>query len=178
MIFLEHKLLSESWLEFLGRGGRTTVSFDVPAEGAQGEVADAPAPVPIGEAAVVRPGKDLTAVSLCVGVHRTLAAAERLAQEGMDVEVVDLRTVRALDRKTVAGSARKTGRVLVVDEDYAQGGLSGEIAAVTLEAQVAPRFARVCVEDTLPFARPLEDRALPNVERIVESARALAGRAG
>ena len=63
-------------------------------------------------------------------------------------------------------SVRKTGHLLVVDEDYREFGLSGELAAVCLEAGIAPRFGRVCVEDTLPFARHMEDAALPNADRI------------
>ncbi len=129
VVFLEHKLLSESWLEFLGRGGRETVVFDVPLEGAEGEVPEG-TEVPIGRAAVRRSGSDLTIVSLAVGVHRALAAAERLARDGLSCEVIDLRTVRPLDRGAIAESAARTHRLLVVDEDYRECGLSGEVAAV------------------------------------------------
>lgn len=90
VVFLEHKLLSESWLEFLGRGGREGLSFDVPAAGAEGEVSEVE--VPIGRAVVRREGRDLSVVSLAVGVHRALAAAEELAREGVSCEVIDLRT--------------------------------------------------------------------------------------
>ncbi len=172
VVFLEHKLLSRSWLDFLGRGGRETVAFDVPPAGVEGEV-DTGAEVPLGQAAVRRRGAGLTIASLAVGVHRALAAAEVLAREGIDCEVVDLRTVRPLDRATVTESVRRTSRLLVVDEDYREFGLSGELAAAVLEAGLAPRFARVCVEGTIPYARRLEERALPNVERIVAAARTL-----
>ncbi len=166
VLYLEHKLLSESLLDFLGRAGRSTVEFDVPPEGAEGEVPDDATPVPIGKAAIRRRGGDLTLVSLAVGVHRALAAAAALEPRGISCEVIDVRTVRPLDRATIAASAARTRRVLVVDEDYREGGLSGEIAALLLEAGPAPRFARVCVEETIPYDRAREARALPNVERV------------
>ena len=125
-------------------------------------------------AAIRRPARGSRVASLGVGVHRALAAAEILARDGIDCEVIDLRTVRPLDGATVAGSVGRTGRLLVVDEDQRQFGLSGELAAVALEAGLAPRYARVCVDGVIPYARRLEDQALPNVGRVVEAARALA----
>ena len=122
-----------------------------------------------------RPGRDLTVVSLAVGVHRATAAAESLAGEGIDCEVLDLRTVRPLDREAVVASVARTRRLLVVDEDYREFGLSGEVAAAALEAGVAPRLARVCLEGTIPYARHLERAALPSVERIAAAARSLCG---
>ncbi|MCA9669036.1 MAG: hypothetical protein KC503_25750 [Myxococcales bacterium] len=176
VVLLEPKLLSAEWLEFLGRGGRETMTFDVPAEGARGAVAQAGedgAAVPFGAAAVRRAGSDVTICSLAVGVHRALQAAERLGAEGVSCEVIDLRSLRPLDVETVVASLRKTGRLVVVDEDYREYGLSGELAAVALEAKLTPRFARVCVEDTLPYARERELAALPNVARICSAASAL-----
>jgi len=173
VIFMEPKLLSEEWLEFLGRGGRTTVTFDVPEAGGRGEVPPPPHAVDFGTAAVRRTGRDVTVVSVAVGVHRALEAAMRLEAEGISCEVIDLRSLRPLDSKTVIESVKKTGRILVVDEDYREFGLSGEMAAVCLEAGFAPRFGRVCVEDTLPFARHLEDAALPNADRISTAVTAL-----
>jgi pyruvate dehydrogenase E1 component beta subunit len=167
VIFLEHKLLSEFWLESMGRGGRDTVSFDVPAAGTEGEVPGTLEPVPLGQATCVREGTDVTLVSLAVGVHRALAAAEQLAQKGISAEVIDLRTVRPLDRATLRDAVSRTGRVIVVDEDYTQFGLSGEVAAMLLETGLAPAYRRVCLDDTLPYARHLEDAALPSVDRIV-----------
>jgi len=173
VVFMEHKLLSEPWLEWMGRGGRDTVSFDVPQAGASGPVANPVEPVPIGSARVVRAGSDLTVVSLAVGLHRALEAAERLDDNGVSSEVIDLRSVAPLDAATVVGSVKKTGRLLVVDEDVRQFALAGELAALVLEAGATPRYARVCVEGVLPYARHLEDAALPNVERIVIAARSL-----
>lgn len=170
VVFLEHKLLSETWLEYLGRGGRETVTFDVPAAGARGAVPEPFAPVPLGRAARCRHGNDLAIVSLGVGVHRSLEAAEELATSGVEAGVIDLRSVAPLDRDAVIAAARATGHVLVVDEDYLRGGLSGEIAALIAESGVDAAFARVAVEDTIPYARPLEDSALPNTQRIIRAA--------
>jgi acetoin:2,6-dichlorophenolindophenol oxidoreductase subunit beta len=173
VIFLEHKLLSEQLLEFLGKMGRDTVSFDVPADGMEGEVPENLPPVPIGSAKVRRNGRDITIVSLAVGVHRSLEAAKTLEVEGIGCEVIDLRTTRPLDGATIAASVARTGRLLVVDEDYRECGLSGEVGAVALEAGLRPAYARVCLEGTLPFARRLEAKALPNLERITAAARKL-----
>ncbi len=85
-------------------------------------------------------------------------------------EVIDLRTVRPLDRETVTASVKRTRNLLVVDEDYREFGLSGEIAAVVLESDLAPRYRRVCLEGTLPYGRALEHAALPNIERISAAA--------
>jgi pyruvate/2-oxoglutarate/acetoin dehydrogenase E1 component len=175
VVFLEHKLLSETWLEYLGRGGRETVAFDVPPAGARGEVPEPLTPVPLGQAKRRREGGDLAIVSLGVGVHRSLEAAGELAAGGIEAEVIDLRSVAPLDREAVIAAARATGHALIVDEDYIRGGLSGEIAALIAEAGVEASFARVAVEGTIPYARPLEDRALPSAERIVAAARELLG---
>lgn len=171
VVFLEHKLLSANWLEFVGSGGRTTVSFDVPAAGHEGEVLGLA--VPLGAAARRRGGDDVTMAAVGVSVHRALAAAELLAGEGISCEVLDLRSVRPLDGAALVASARRTGRLVVVDEDYRQFGLSGEVAATVAEHGVTARFARVCTDDTIPFARQLEEAALPSVARIVSAARLL-----
>jgi pyruvate dehydrogenase E1 component beta subunit len=173
VVFLEHKLLSDYWLDYLGGARRPGVEFDVPAEGAVGEVPDPLAAVPLGSAALCRDGGDLAMVSLGVGVHRCLQAADVLGGEGVAAAVLDLRSVAPLDRAAVADLARATGRVLVVDEDYPRGGLSGEVAAVLAEEGTAATYARVTTETTIPYARHLEEAALPNVERILAAARGL-----
>ena len=172
-LFLEHKLLSEDWLEFLGRGGRKTVSFDVPEAGARGEVPAIWRALPLGEAATLREGDDLALVSLGVGVHRCLQAAAKLAENGIHAQVIDLRCVAPLDHRAVREAARRTGRILVVDEDYRPCGLSGEIAAVVMEADIHARFRRVGTEATIPFERRREDAVLPNVGRIIAQAHTL-----
>ena len=170
VIYLEHKLLAEDWLDFMGVGGRKTVHFDVPQQGARGPVPPKWQPVPLGQAAVRREGTDLTLVSVGVGVHRGLEAAAELAEQSISAGVIDLRTVSPLDRKTVCDAVSRTGRLLVVDEDYRRFGLSGELAAVVLEAGIPVRYARVCTDDTIPYACHLEKQALPNTDRIVAAA--------
>jgi len=173
VVFLEHKLLSDYWLDYLGGASRPGSSFDVPVEGAWGEVEDPPAPVPLGKGRVVRAGTDLSILSLGVSVHRALEAAAGLEREGFSAEVIDLRTVCPLDGDLVRESASRTGRVLVVDEDYIGYGLSGEIAALLCEAGVETRFARVCTEGVIPYSRRLEEEALPNADRIRRAATSL-----
>ena len=173
VIFLEHKLLSQTWLEFLGSGTRRTVQFDVPAKGAQGAVPQDWEPVPIGKAVLRREGDAVTIVSVGVGVHRSLEAAEVLEAEGISAGVLDLRTVSPLDRTAVREAVAQTGRLLVVDEDYEGFGLSGELSAVLLETGISCKYARVCTETTIPYARHLEDQILPNRERIYTSVREL-----
>jgi pyruvate dehydrogenase E1 component beta subunit len=179
VLFLEPKLLSETWLEFLGSGGRQSVSYDVPAAGARGAVPSRWTPVPIGKAMERCPGDDVTLVSVGVGVHRALEAAEVVAGEGISAGVLDLRTVAPLDTETLCEAVARTGRMLVVDEDYERFGLSGELAAAVLEGVDAPvRYGRVCTRTTIPYARHLEDRTLPNVARICAGIRRLVRRDG
>ena len=170
VIYLEHKLLSAPWLDLLGRGGRDTVSFDVPADGAKGPVPDSWTAQPLGQAVVRREGTDLTLISVGVGIHRSLDAAGHLDGIGISASVVDLRTVSPVDRDTLCNAVSEADAVLVVDEDYEGFGLSGELAAVLLEAGIPARYARVCTETTIPYARHLESETLPNVERIVAAA--------
>ena len=173
VIFLEHKLLSETWLEFLGSGARRTVQYDVPAEGAKGAVPQHWEPVPIGKAVLRRAGGDVTIISVGVGVHHALEAAKSLETEGISAGVLDLRTVSPLDKTAVCEVVAQTGRLLVVDEDYEGFGLSGELSAVVLEAGISCKYARVCTQTTIPYAHYLEDQILPNRERIYTSVKQL-----
>lgn len=170
VIFFEHKLLSEDWLEFMGIGGRTTVSFDVPEQGAEGEVPDKWEPIPLGMLNRMREGNDLTLVSLGVSVHRCLEAAKILEGKGISAEVLDLRTIVPLDLENIKKSVEKTEALIVVDEDYMQFGLSGEISALLLEEGLNFKYGRVCTENTIPYSLKLELQALPNTERIVNKA--------
>jgi pyruvate dehydrogenase E1 component beta subunit len=170
VVYFEHKLLADYWLDYMGGSSRKTVNFDVPAEGAHGSVPEKWEALPMGRAVARREGKDITIISLAVGVHRSIQAADILAQKGIDSTVLDLRSVSPLDKETVCESVSHTGRLLVVDEDYKNFGLSGELAAVIKEAGISFKFARVCTDDTIPYARSLEDQALPNTEKIINSA--------
>jgi len=128
------------------------------------------APVPIGKARVVREGRDVTLVSAMRGVHECLAAAERLAAEGIDAEVVDLRTLRPLDAGTVLGSVEKTGRVVVVEEGPLTGGWAGEVLALVTERGLGDLDDawRITTPDSpIPYSPPLEDAHLPGADRIV-----------
>jgi pyruvate/2-oxoglutarate/acetoin dehydrogenase E1 component len=173
VVFLEHKLLSETWLEFLGSGARPTVQFDIPAVGIKGVVPNNWEPLPISQAVFRRPGRDVTIISVGVGVHRALAAAQVLESEGISAGVLDLRTVSPLDKTAICEAVAQTGRLVVVDEDYEGFGLSGELAAIVLEAGISCSFARVCTQTTIPYARQLEDQILPNRQRICTCVRQL-----
>ncbi len=170
VIYFEHKLLSDYWLDFMGSGGRTTVSFDVPEKGLEGEVPDEWEPIPLGKLNRMREGSDITLVSVGVGVHRSIEAANLLEGKGISAEVLDLRCVAPLDIEGLKSSVGKTGAILVVDEDYKNFGLSGEISALLLENEMLFKFGRVCTETTIPYSRELEDQVLPNTKRIVNEA--------
>jgi pyruvate/2-oxoglutarate/acetoin dehydrogenase E1 component len=128
--------------------------------------------VPIGVAAVVRPGTDLTIVSAMKTVHDCLAAAETLAGYRIDAEVIDLRTVRPLDVDTIAQSVEKTGRLLIVEEGPHTGGWAGEVFASIVERSIGDVEVawRITTADTpIPYSPPLEDAFLPSPESIVAS---------
>ena len=167
VLYLEHKMLADYWLEAMGIFGRETVSFDVPVEGASGLVPDQWTAEPLGKASVCRVGSDITLVSVGMGVHQCLAAAELMEKRGISAEVIDLRSVTPLDRQTICAAVERTRRMVVVDEDYQDFGLSGELAAVLLEAGLVIRYGRVCTRNTIPYNQHLEQDVLPNVARII-----------
>ena len=170
VVYLEHKLLASYWLDYMGKGGRATVNFDVPPDGVTGAVPDIWSPITLGKVAVRREGNDITLVSVGVGVHRALEAAAIMNEKGISAGVLDLRTVAPLDREGVCEAVSQSGRLLVVDEDYRDFGLSGELAAAILEAGINARYGRVCTESTIPYARTVEDQVLPNTQCIVDTA--------
>jgi pyruvate dehydrogenase E1 component beta subunit len=133
--------------------------------------------VPIGQAAVVREGSDLTIATLGLSVTSALEAAQAVGQDGISVEVIDLRSVVPLDLETVVASVRRTGCLLVVDEDYRSFGLSGELIARVVEEggpESRPRVARHAVPDVpIPAALSLERAVIPSSESIAEAARRL-----
>ncbi|WAG81184.1 alpha-ketoacid dehydrogenase subunit beta [Metapseudomonas furukawaii] len=144
----------------------------------EGEL-DPAEPVDIRTARVRRDGRDLTLVAYGGTLAKALAAAERLADEGIDAEVLDLRVLRPLDDATLLASVRKTRRVLVVDEGWRSGSLSAEIITRIIEQgffELDAPPARVCsAEVPIPYARHLEEAALPQVPDIVAAAHGLCG---
>jgi pyruvate dehydrogenase E1 component beta subunit len=144
----------------------------------KGDVPKPAPPVPIGEAAVLRTGGDVTIVALSRLVHDALAAAERLAAEnGIDAEVIDPRTLVPLDLETIVESVRRTGRLVVAHEAVAHGGFGAEIAAQVQAAAFdyldAPVVRVGAPFAPIPFSAPLEDAYLPGAEEIVTAVRAL-----
>jgi pyruvate/2-oxoglutarate/acetoin dehydrogenase E1 component len=128
----------------------------------------------LGVAAVVREGADLTLVSAMKGVHDCLTAAERLAADGIDAEVIDLRTIRPLDEAIVLASLAKTNRVAVVEEGPRTGGWAGEVVSVCVEQGLGDvdDVWRIATDDhPIPYSPTLEDAFLPGADAIVASVR-------
>jgi pyruvate dehydrogenase E1 component beta subunit len=143
----------------------------------EGELSADAGPVDIDHAIVRRPGRDVTLVTYGGTLFKTLSAADTLAADGVDAEVIDLRTLRPLDMDTVFASVRRTRRVVVVDEGWRSGSLSAEILARIAESAFydldAP-VSRVCsAEVPTPYPKHLEDAALPQPPAIVDAVRAL-----
>ena len=134
--------------------------------------------VEIGKAAIRREGRDLTILSYAAMAHTAMEAAAQLEKEGIDAEVIDLRTLLPLDKEAILKSVKKTNKLLVVHEDTRTGGIAGEIAAIVCEGafeDLDGPIARVTALDTpVPYAPPLEERFLPNAEKVVVAARELA----
>jgi pyruvate dehydrogenase E1 component beta subunit len=133
--------------------------------------------VPLGAAKIVRPGTDVTIVAFSIMVGKALEAAEALAADGIDAEVIDLRTLRPLDTAAIVESVKKTNRVVSVEEGWAYSGIGSEIAARIMEQAFdwldAP-VSRVCGADVpLPYAANLEHMALPQAENIAAAARSV-----
>jgi len=131
--------------------------------------------LPIGKARIVREGVDVTIVSYSIGVKFALEAAEKLAEEGIDAEVIDLRTLRPLDTETVLESLAKTNRVVVAEEGWPVCSIASEIISVCMEQgfdHLDAPVIRVCNEDVpLPYAANLEKLALIDAPRIVAAAK-------
>jgi pyruvate dehydrogenase E1 component beta subunit len=133
--------------------------------------------IPIGKARVVRSGKDVTLISWSNGMSYALKAADELAKEGIEAEVIDLRTLRPMDTETIIASVKKTGRAVTVEEGWQQSGVGAEIAARIMEHAFdyldAP-VMRVSGKDVpMPYAANLEKLALPNVAEVVAAAKAV-----
>jgi pyruvate dehydrogenase E1 component beta subunit len=133
--------------------------------------------LPIAKAKIVRPGNDVTIISWSMGMNYALKAAEELAKEGIDAEVIDLRTLKPMDTETIVASVQKTSRLVTVEEGWQQCGVGAEIAARVMEHAFdyldAP-VARVSGKDVpMPYAANLEKLALPSVAEVVEAAKAV-----
>lgn len=159
VIFMFHKALQGmGWL-----GTEKDAIVDVPEEAYE---------VPLGKAAITREGTDVTIVGITSGVHHGLKAARELEEQGVSVEVVDLRSLVPLDRETVLESVKKTGRLIVVDEDYHSYGMTAEIIASVTEAGVPMKAPpqRVAYPDIpIPFTPVMEQWALPSAEKIIKA---------
>jgi 2-oxoisovalerate dehydrogenase E1 component beta subunit len=131
--------------------------------------------VPLGKARVARKGRDLSIITYGAMVWTALEAGDALAAEGIDIEVLDLRTLAPLDRDAVCETARKTSKVLLLHEDTQTGGLAGELAATLTERvwdYLDGPIVRVTAPDTpVPFSAPLEEAFLPNAQKVIEKAR-------
>lgn len=161
VIFMYHKgLQGMGWL-----GTEPGANVHVPEEAYE---------IEIGKATIAREGRDVTIVSVAQGVHHALKAAQTLQVEGISAEVVDLRSLVPLDRDTIRKSVAKTGRLIVVDEDYHSYGMSGEIIATVAEHGVANLKApprRIAYPDVpIPFSPIMEQFCLPNPDKIVATA--------
>ncbi|OJX33316.1 MAG: alpha-ketoacid dehydrogenase subunit beta [Burkholderiales bacterium 68-12] len=167
VLFMYHKgIMGLPWMAYL--------------EGSSNEVPEASYAVPFGQARLAREGEDVTIVTLSQMVHKALLAAQALEKTGISVEVLDLRTLVPLDKSAVLRSVRKTGRLLVADEDYLGFGLSGEIAAIVAEnldtLRLRAPVRRVAVPNVpIPYSRPLEQFVIPQVETLIASVRELTG---
>jgi 2-oxoisovalerate dehydrogenase E1 component beta subunit len=145
----------------------------------KGEVPDGDYTVPLGKAAVTREGSDMTAIAYGMMLHHCLKAAEVMATEGVEVEVVDVRTISPLDRDTIVDSVKKTGKAVVVYEDNRSGGWGAEISASIAEAAFAyldGPIVRVTGPDipSMPYNHNQEAFFMPNVEKILKAMRDLA----
>lgn len=157
VLFLEHKLLY-----------RMKGMVDEPIEA-----------IPFGVAKIVRPGKDLTILTYSHMVHKAMEAAKELEKEGIDPEIVDLRSLKPLDKETIISSVSKTGRVLILHEATITGGFGGELAAIIASSEAFDRLdapmVRLAGRDIpIPYNRTLEKASVPQVEDIVKGARSLA----
>lgn len=140
---------------------------------AVGEVPEEEYTVPFGVADVKREGSDVSVVATSYMVHKALRVAEAFQKEGLNVEVIDLRTLTPLDRQAIVKSVKKTGRIVIVSEDCRTAGVGAEVAAVVAEEALdyldAP-VKRVCEPDTpIPFSPPLEQYVIPDEKRITKA---------
>lgn len=156
VIFFEHKFLYRRIKETLPDGEYT---------------------VPLGKARVAREGRDLSVITYAAMVHVALEAAEILAKESIELEIIDLRTLLPLDREAIAETVKRTNKVIILHEDVKTGGIAGEVAAIINEEafdELDGPIVRIASQDTpVPFSPPLEDAFMPKVADLVREARKL-----
>jgi len=167
VVVFEHKLLYGSKGPRSERGALSPV----------GEAPDEEYLAPIGKGIIRREGTDVTIVGKLLTMYRALAAAEQLAQEGIEAEVIDPRTLVPLDKELILESVRKTGRLVIVEEDNLTGGWAADVAAIVAEEAFfwldAP-IKRVSAPDTpVPFAPVMEQFYVPGEERVIEAVKSL-----
>jgi pyruvate/2-oxoglutarate/acetoin dehydrogenase E1 component len=159
VLFFEHKLLYRN----------PKIKQEVPAEDYI---------VPIGKAAVRRTGSDMTIITYGAMVYTALEAAEKLEAEGIDAEVIDLRTLLPIDRETILESVKKTSKVIILHEATRTGGMAGELTAIINEGAFeyldGPVVRVTAIDTPVPYAPPLEEFFLPQVADVLKAARALA----
>lgn len=160
VVFMFHKSLQ-------GLGWMDQLDYAV------GHVPEESYTVPLDKANVMREGKDVTIVGIQMMTHFAMEAAERLAQDGIEAEVIDLRSLAPIDKDTIINSVKKTHRLVVVDEDYRSYGMTAEIAAIVSEEalyELEAPIKRLAIPDVpIPYSHVLEDFVLPGPTKIVET---------
>jgi len=130
--------------------------------------------IPIGEANILRQGKDVTLVAWSLMVNKAISAARILEKEGIDAEVIDIRTLVPLDKKAILSSVEKTKRLVIIQEAVKTSGYGGEIAAIVAEEGLNVSIKRVTAPDTpIPFSPVLEDEFMPNETKIINAVKSL-----
>lgn len=166
VVFMMHKALQ-------GMGWLGTVQESIVA------VPEEPYTVPLGKASVLREGNDISLIGLGATAHLAMTVAKQLDDEGVNAEVIDLRSIVPLDREAILESVAKTGRLIIIDDDYSNCGLAGEIIATVTEHDVSlfkssPR--RIAHPDIpIPFSPPMEHFALPDAEKVMNAAKDMLG---
>jgi pyruvate/2-oxoglutarate/acetoin dehydrogenase E1 component len=177
VLFFEHRYLYGT----RSPGGKVRSSWDHVAT-SKADVPEEAYEIPFGKAEVRRRGKDITVVATMLMVHKALAAAEQLAEEGVDLEVIDPRTLVPFDKGTILESVAKTNRILVVSEDHKTCGVSAEILAIVAEEAFsyldAPPRRVASVDVPIPFAPIAEDHVIPSIPDIVRAAQELMRESG
>jgi pyruvate dehydrogenase E1 component beta subunit len=157
VIFFEHRM------EF-------NQKYDVP----EGELL-----VPFGQANIVKEGKDITVVGISRQVRNSIQASEKLAKEGIDIEIIDLRTIVPMDRKTIINSVKKTGKLLIVDEGHERCGVASEIGMDIIKDvffDLDLPMERICTKNVpIPFSPVLEEEIMPTVDKIYHRVKKMMG---